>query len=119
MNCFNHRDRQAIAICKACGKGLCPDCIIEISGSVACKDICEKRVTVLNNLLDAQLRLISLARLFYVLPLVFGILLVIWGLLCIFVGNTSDSHFPLIVGLFFVLFSIGPAAKSRKLRKLD
>ncbi len=40
MKCFNHRDRDAIGICKVCGKGLCQECLVEIPKGIACKDTC-------------------------------------------------------------------------------
>jgi hypothetical protein len=44
MKCFNHRDREAIAICKHCGKGLCDECLIESHGTVSCAGPCAKQV---------------------------------------------------------------------------
>lgn len=32
MHCFNHDDRDAVDICKACGKGLCPECATDLPG---------------------------------------------------------------------------------------
>ena len=26
MRCFNHEDREAVASCQKCGKGLCKEC---------------------------------------------------------------------------------------------
>lgn len=36
MNCCNHPDRNATAICTACGKGICNECLSSKSG--LCKD---------------------------------------------------------------------------------
>jgi len=38
MRCFNHHDRDAFGTCKTCGKGLCLDCMKEVSGMIVCKD---------------------------------------------------------------------------------
>lgn len=38
MKCFNHHDRDAFGTCKTCGKGLCLDCMKEVSGMIVCKD---------------------------------------------------------------------------------
>lgn len=38
MKCFNHHDRDAFGTCKTCGKGLCLDCMTEVSGMIVCKD---------------------------------------------------------------------------------
>jgi hypothetical protein len=37
MRCFNHPDRQSIAICKSCGKGLCHDCFHESEAGISCR----------------------------------------------------------------------------------
>ncbi len=38
MKCYNHHDRDAFGVCKACGKGLCLECIEKQDGIVVCKD---------------------------------------------------------------------------------
>lgn len=38
MKCYNHHDRDAFGICKACGKGLCLECLKEDKGVLLCKD---------------------------------------------------------------------------------
>lgn len=45
MNCFNHTDVDAVGVCKACGKALCPDCIAEVQGAMVCRNSCEDRLT--------------------------------------------------------------------------
>ena len=37
MKCYVHPDREAIAICKSCGKGLCADCNVDIEKISYCK----------------------------------------------------------------------------------
>ena len=38
MKCYNHHDRDAFGVCKACGKGLCLECIEKQDGIVVFKD---------------------------------------------------------------------------------
>lgn len=38
MKCYNHHDRDAFAVCKACGKALCLECAEEHKGFYVCKD---------------------------------------------------------------------------------
>ena len=38
MKCFYHNDRDAFGICKACGKGLCLECLEENIGGIFCKN---------------------------------------------------------------------------------
>ena len=38
MKCYNHHDRDAFAVCKACGKALCLECAEEHKNFYVCKD---------------------------------------------------------------------------------
>jgi len=49
MRCFNHQEREAVAICKYCGKGLCPGCLLEIRSGISCKGTCEQRLAELES----------------------------------------------------------------------
>ena len=51
MKCYNHHDRDAFGICKACGKALCLECIDIVNGKVTCKDSekCHNRVNCFSN----------------------------------------------------------------------
>ena len=41
MKCFNHRSADAFAICRNCGKALCPDCILpNARAAIACSSDC-------------------------------------------------------------------------------
>ncbi|MDH5691349.1 MAG: DUF2180 family protein [Candidatus Bathyarchaeota archaeon] len=44
MKCWLHPKVDAVAVCKSCGKGLCKDCAITISGQSYCKECIEKGV---------------------------------------------------------------------------
>jgi hypothetical protein len=44
MKCFNHRELDAIAVCKHCGRGTCSDCAVEVCSSMACRSRCEAEV---------------------------------------------------------------------------
>lgn len=52
MKCFNHVDVDAVAICRSCGKAICPDCYVDVGNGIACKGPCEERTTGLNLLID-------------------------------------------------------------------
>ena len=38
MKCYNHHDRDAFAVCKACGKALCLECAEQYKNEFICKD---------------------------------------------------------------------------------
>jgi hypothetical protein len=41
MKCYYHPKEDAIAVCKACGKGVCHDCLVTVSGDSYCKQCVE------------------------------------------------------------------------------
>jgi hypothetical protein len=51
MNCFRHRNATAVGVCRACGKGLCGDCLVEVPYGLACRDSCEERAAALHALI--------------------------------------------------------------------
>ena len=38
MKCYNHHDRDAFVVCKACGKALCLECAEQYKNEFICKD---------------------------------------------------------------------------------
>lgn len=40
MKCFNHPESEAVAICKACGKAVCQQCVIASDNGMACQQNC-------------------------------------------------------------------------------
>jgi len=44
VNCFYHRTVPAVGTCKSCGKGLCPDCAVDLGKGLACAGHCEAEV---------------------------------------------------------------------------
>ncbi len=52
MKCFNHHDADAIGQCKHCSKGLCTECVTDLGNGLACKDVHEEEVELLNSLIE-------------------------------------------------------------------
>jgi hypothetical protein len=44
MECFYHPGAPAVGSCRACMKGLCRECAIDLEGGLACGDRCEPAV---------------------------------------------------------------------------
>ena len=40
MKCYNHSERDSVAICKACGKAICHECARESENGIACQQSC-------------------------------------------------------------------------------
>lgn len=44
MNCAYHSDREVQGICSTCGRPICQDCMVDLSGQVHCKKCIEVRM---------------------------------------------------------------------------
>ena len=42
MRCYKHPDRDAIAVCVGCGRGICEDCAMKVGEKFYCKECAEK-----------------------------------------------------------------------------
>ena len=56
MACFNHHDRKSVGSCKACGRLLCPECIVEVGKSIACQNRCEDDVRLSDSMTADNIR---------------------------------------------------------------
>jgi hypothetical protein len=82
MRCYNHRDKDAIGVCKNCGRGLCVQCAREVDGSVVCtRDQCKEGVAALSELLSGANADVGKALTFpaVILYLLFGIVFIVGG----------------------------------------
>ena len=112
MRCFYHRDRDAVGECKACGKGVCAECAVDLGRGLACRDRCEDEAKALIALIDNNLRmaqktpaLLRTNRHTYVssgaLHIVLGGVFLAWGLLA-----TPRHDVPAVLGGVFVAYGL-------------
>ena len=40
MKCYNHPDKDGVAICQACGKAICHECAQESEAGIGCQQSC-------------------------------------------------------------------------------
>ncbi len=52
MRCFYRQDVEAVAVCKNCGRGLCPGCAVDVKNGLACPNRCEEAVRALNRVIS-------------------------------------------------------------------
>ena len=104
MRCFNHQDREAVAACKACSKGLCPECAVDLGHGVACKGVHEANVEALNEITTRASRLQAVnTRGRFAVPAFYallGILFLSWGL------YEDRSTFLCLIGGAFLLYAL-------------
>ena len=48
MKCFYHPEADAVAVCKNCGRGVCPGCAADAGPAIACRDKCETEIRAMN-----------------------------------------------------------------------
>jgi len=119
MRCFYHPDREAVGSCKSCGKGLCPECAVDLVKGLACRGRCEADVQAVIQLIDQNIRHMAVvesslqgrasimqqgksaryANGFFLL--VAGVVLAIFG-----AADLDRFSFVLVLGVVFLLFGV-------------
>jgi hypothetical protein len=57
MRCFYHQDKEAVGTCKACGKGVCVECAVDLGKGLACRGLCEESARAIIQLVDRNVQL--------------------------------------------------------------
>ena len=108
MNCFNHPDRPAIGFCKSCCRGLCADCAATLTNGLACVNACEDRVSLINQIIDNNQKVISAAnvqvRSSGLFILLLGGVFCLFGFLPLLISGNTGTLFMGILGLFFAAY---------------
>jgi hypothetical protein len=115
MNCYNHEDKSSVGICKACGKGLCPECVTDMGHGLACKDEHEEMVETYNFIIEKNNKVYSEANKNILIGPIF---LLFMGIVFIWSGIISRQGLPnmaFIMGIGFIVFSIVIFIKNREL----
>ncbi|MFA4944966.1 MAG: hypothetical protein WC789_09735 [Lentisphaeria bacterium] len=108
MNCYNHPERPAVGFCKSCCKGLCGECAAELPNGLACRNACEGRVTLINQIIDSNQQILAAANRqvrssgWFVLLL--GLVLGLFGILPFALSRNPATLFLVVIGLFFVAY---------------
>jgi len=108
MNCINHPDKPAIGFCKSCCKGLCADCAATLPNGLACRNACEERVNLINQIIDSNQKVISAAnvqvRSSGLFILLLGLIFCVFGFLPLLMSGSTATLFMGILGLFFAAY---------------
>src|SRR5207302_6215916 len=111
MKCFYHETRDAIGVCKSCGKGLCRECAVDLDKGLACRGRCEEDARAVIALIDRNIRfeptvssIIARTRRGRVGAAVFyfvcGAAFIAWGF------TMPELHVILFLGVAFVLYGL-------------
>jgi hypothetical protein len=97
VKCFYHRDVDAIGLCKACSKGLCGTCAVDVGSGLACRESCVELVRNINELVERNIRISPASeQLLGKQPrvyLVTGVFAMLGGILFIVLGQGMDGIF--------------------------
>lgn len=74
MKCYQHDSHDAVAVCKTCGKALCPDCTFDQRFAITCKGKCAEQAKVQQRIFDkSEATMIRSIRSLFLLPFLFFI----------------------------------------------
>lgn len=59
MRCFYHQDKEAVGVCRSCGKGVCIECAVDLGKGLACRGRCEENAGAIIQLVDKNIQLSS------------------------------------------------------------
>jgi hypothetical protein len=113
MKCFIHRSADAIGSCRACHKGLCPECVVDHGYALSCKGTCESDVALVQSQILTSRRLLAAQKgNRYLAPGFFGVA----GLVFIIQGLSDGdiSLFPEGLGVLFVAFAVALLIANRR-----
>lgn len=119
MKCYYHEDRDAVAQCNVCGKGLCRECA-DMSNPPICRDCCSE---IEVNVKDEAKKLIKRSILLFILGGIFGLFIIIAACSEADVGFFSTALTAIIVfvmlGWALAGFPCGWRALSKLFSKFD
>jgi hypothetical protein len=118
MQCFSHRSAVAVGVCRACGRGVCPDCARQGAFGIVCSDPCAEFVATQIEMIERAKRVYAMGghRQRFPGP---AIIFILMGVVSLVFGVTaslhdfSDGAFPIALG---VVFLIGAAIVWRRYR---
>jgi hypothetical protein len=115
MRCFNHVDREAVGSCKACAKGLCSECAVDLGHGLSCRGDHEVTVEAYHAMLERSTKMQNAAKnSAQGLPIflgAIGFLFAIYGAL----SRQGVVNFTFILGCAFVVFGVISFVRNRSM----
>jgi hypothetical protein len=114
MRCYNHSDREAVGTCKACSKGLCSECAVDLGHGLSCRGAHEAIVESYRTMLERNTKAFDAAPVTMLIAPLFllgtGALMVIYGL----ISRQGTASFPFALGCAFLLFGAISFVRNRR-----
>ena len=123
MKCYNHRESDAVAICKSCQRALCMDCSVDVTNGIACKDKCEEEVIAINVLYARGKSAYNKASKTYIgMAIIFGLMAIIMIAIGVFTYLSAkegeSTFFPFFIIPTGIVFLIGAGIYMRAASKI-
>lgn len=122
MNCYQHRDQQAIGLCKHCLKAVCDTCVRDTHTGLACSDACVVEVEALNHMQQRAKRLYSagsgislVATMGMLFNTFIGLVFLAFGFYPLADGHTVNWFFS-VMGAGFLCYGLVAYLKTKKSR---
>jgi hypothetical protein len=121
MQCFQHQDKAAVGLCKACHKAVCSSCARDTGRGLACSEICLAEVNATNEILDKSKQIYNIGNKSK-LPTTGILFYFFFALVCLGVGlyplnyDKSPEWFLVLMGSGFLVFGTMAYIRTRKLR---
>jgi hypothetical protein len=97
MRCYDHRDQEAVAVCRVCGRGICGTCAVQVGNVLACRNRCEG---------DAQTIVGHVSPYSKRMPLIVACFLAAMGIAFLAWGALTGELFVLLCGVLASIFGL-------------
>jgi hypothetical protein len=117
MICYNHTDKQAVAICKNCFKAICKECAIPDDNGFTCSDKCHQEIVTYHAMMEKSKTMYGLkpgrAPITTIFLLIGGVPFLCMGIFSLFNGDWFGL-FMLVMGIIFLSLGIVSYINLRK-----
>jgi hypothetical protein len=122
MKCYTHRDIEAVAVCRSCGRALCRECVTEVGLSCSCKGRCESVVAAMNELVErgrtAYQKTSVLQHRNGVFIILLGVAFLALGVIDLSRGEASEwTYFVFAAGVLFAGMGVSSLIAARRFRE--
>ena len=106
MKCFYHPEREAVAICRACGRGVCRACALETETGIACRPDCAEGLSEKRALHAGLADSLRSAKRLNILGSLFSIGMGVVFLYVSFLGFGLVYDLILLLGIGFIVYGV-------------
>lgn len=103
---FNHPEKDAVVVCKACGKAVCRDCGIKTGNGFICQQSCAETLAEINELQARQLEHLKNIKRLNFLGAFFSICMGLLFIYCSSLDYRIVYNFVLLLGLGFTFYVV-------------